>query len=139
MKNNDMDYLNSFCGCTVINYKSRMEGKKYIYGFLAIEFVLLLIVLKLTIEMIPAMFSNQQLPEYHSIVFGISLVLTIIIILFYKKNMNIISEYTLHITDALSETDRKKICDNFSLHPASESYPNKEIYVAYPKKKGRVR
>lgn len=153
MRINDMDFLNSFCGCQVINYqmvklfKGRMEGKKrYAYGFLIFQAALLIVVVKLLLEMIPAFFLNQPLPEHHSMMFWISFVLIIVMCLCYQKNMNIVSEYTVHITDTLSETDRKKICDNFFLHPVGKIYRNKErfgdlyeeMYVAYPKTKGGV-
>lgn len=77
---------------------------------------------------------------------GISLVLMLGMFLAYSKNINVVSKYTVHITDDLSAADRKKVCDNFFLHPVGRIYRNKEqfgdlyeeMYVAYPKTKGGV-
>lgn len=147
---NGMDFLNSFRGCQVVDFrmtkrfKGQLEGKNgYIYGVLAVEGILCLVITAVFLKWIvvgPVTLKTIMI-DREFIVIMVCISILVALYVYRQKNMLLVVEYTLRIDDTCSEEDKDKIKQEFYLKRATYLDKRKNadgLFVAYPKAKGGV-
>ena len=146
MRINGIDYLNSFHGCQVIEYrlvkrfKGQLEGKNiFLYCVIAAEVIIGVISLILLFDTFVLAMASRLISHRSMILFLLCVTALFVVKIYYERNSFMTTEYHLRIDDSFPMEEYDKIRQDFYLHPAvplnkRESIEN--IYIAYPKLKG---
>lgn len=148
MKINGMDYLNSFHGCQVIEYrmvkrfKGQLEGKnRYLYGVIAAESAIGVVSMILLFDVFFSAMASRLISHRSMIVFLICVAALFVVKIYYERNSFMTAEYHLRIDDGFPEEEFEKIRQDFYLHPAvsvNKKKPAENVFIAYPKLKGEL-
>ena len=146
MKINGMDYLNSFHGCQVKDYrlvkrfKGQLEGKnRYFYGAVITEIIGSILSIVLLFDILVGVMVSKPFPHASAIAFLICVCMMLVAKVYYERNSFVIAEYTLQIDEWFSEEERNKILQDFYLKSDARRVKSKNtgvLLVAYPKSKG---
>ena len=146
MKINGIDYLNSFQGCQVIDYrlarrfKGQLEGKnRFLYCVIVAEVIIGISSLILLFDTFVSAVASRLISYRSMIIFLLCVAALFVVKIYYERNSFMTAEYYVRIDGTLPEDELEEIQQNFYLHPAVQF--NKKgtadnIFVAYPKTKG---